>query len=111
MHALKTTRTVRLLFVTFFLLALGVAAGGVSRLASPGPTPADMLHPAVAEVKPLPGQRYGVAADPDSNRAGTNQSREQANEILQRQQYWLRRLTYPTGIFDGTWLQAAATQD
>jgi hypothetical protein len=36
---------------------------------------------------------------------------EKAENLLQQQQFWLDRVTYPTGRFDPAWVRAAAAQD
>src|SRR5258708_1907745 len=90
----KKMRRVILAFT--LLLVSGMGAGIVSQQASKN------------------GSQPNVALDPDGREgyvASPGKGANEGNELNSIEDYWLPRVTYPTGRFSGAWLQAAARQD
>src|SRR5438105_3381784 len=90
-------------FIPRLLLAITLCFSGVA-LAMFSLTPPSLLTDRVAAVgkasprlqrdMPIPGKERG-----------------DADQLNRMEAEWNNRLTYPTGIFDPAWLQAAALQD
>ena len=92
-----TTRENRLkirwqaLLAVGLLLVLGMGAGIVSQQA-------DRNGPARVALDPDGAEGYAV-------QFGKGQT--ESNQLTSIEDYWLTRVTYPTGKFNGAWLQAA----
>jgi hypothetical protein len=85
------------------LLLLGgvaAAAGGISQFT---PTPTSSVPDPQLQVQVDPSLRTGVIP-------GENPANE-STRLADMESYWITRMTYPTGHYDGSWLLNAMQQD
>jgi len=66
---------------------------------------------AVSGLEVAPHQSRGSTAKLERDMPVPGRGRGDADELNRMEQEWNNRLTYPTGIFNPAWLQAAAVQD
>ena len=66
---------------------------------------------AVSGLEVAPHQSRGSTAKLKRDMPVPGRGRGDADELNRMEQEWNNRLTYPTGIFNPAWLQAAAVQD